>query len=100
MTRALRRVVKNKKGGNALRNVVKNLHGLEVMINRKSKVSLSLSLDKGESVGGRKQRWGGKELNPLESYFHLYCLILIFPFTYFLPNVISSLIFLSLKKNS
>lgn len=48
---------KYKKGGNTLtRKVVKNLHDLEVMSN-KSKVTSRQSLDKGEWVGARKQRW-------------------------------------------
>lgn len=50
---------KNKKGGGTLRNVVKNLHDLEVKNNNKSKVTLGLSLGKRELVGARKQRWVG-----------------------------------------
>lgn len=78
--------------------MVKNLHDLEVTSNKKSEVTLSLSLDSQlvQKAGGRGDGTGkGQELNLLGGYFYLNCLILIFPFTYFLPNVISSLIFKS-----
>lgn len=54
----LKKGSKNKKGG-TLRNVVKNLHDLEAGSNEKSKVTLGLNHDKGESAGARKQRWLG-----------------------------------------
>ena len=47
-------------------------------------------------MGVSMQRWVGKrgeELNRLENFFRLYCLMLVFSFTFFLSNVILSLIF-------
>lgn len=47
--KSLNKGSKNKKGGNTRRrNVVQNLHDLEGISNKKSKVILRLKLDKGE----------------------------------------------------
>lgn len=78
------------KGLNTIKGtVVKNLHDLEGMSDKKSEVTGRLSLDKRKSVGIRKLMWVAKELNPLKNYFHFYCLMLIFSFTLFLYNIIS-----------